>query len=219
MDLQRLEPLVLGDLLADPLGDTFWKGMRVPLTAAERLILHSMLTARPASQGVPGDKGPFIQAWVVAERAGVTASSLPTLISIMRSKFREIDPEFNHIESGKKEYRWSEKLLRNKIIARNQDMTLYERGEVLWRGFHRIYLSEVEAIVLSELLRADGGYVSPARLGAACHWSARSAKRAVALVRKKFADADAIPVIGVRRGVGYCLVPPPHRERQAARPN
>lgn len=211
VDLEKLEPIRLGELYADPMGDTFWKGEPVDLTPTQRLILHSLLTARPSSQGKAGDAGPFISNWLIAERAGITTASLKSYMSLLRLKFRAIDPGFDHIETGKNEHRWSEKLLRSKVIASNSDLTLFERGRVLWRNKFSIYLSEVESIVLCELIKADGRPVATRKLSEACGWSERGARRVPRLIRKKFGAADDIPIIGVKQRHGYFLIPPPTR--------
>jgi DNA-binding response OmpR family regulator len=212
-DLVALEPVRYGDLSADPRGDTYWKGDLIRLSTNERIVLHTILTGKPPrSQGRDWQPGQFVDRFIIAERVDSTADSVDVTISNIRKAFRQVDPEFNHIETQHGTgYRWSA-IRVHQSLARwgGGTFVLYDDGEVVWRQRIRIFLSPYETKVMKVLLDAQGSFLHWTKInqetGAETDSAARSA---VNRLRNRFKEADPkSEAIHCHKGRGYKVVKP-----------
>lgn len=199
-DLRSLEPRRIGELYADPIGDTFWKGQKVRLSGAERLVLHSILTLRDYQSRRDRDNGHFVARVTIAERADISINALSVTMTHIRNKFRQIDPEFDQIEGQSGGYRWTlNRLPRPLARSDNPVLAVYDSGEAHWRNKYVVQLSEQEAAALVLLIEARGARVLAATLGRVSEQTKNSTRLGYELVRRirlKFAAADdALPVI------------------------
>ena len=199
-DLRALAPRRLGDLYADPIGDTFWRGQKVRLSPAERIVLHSILTAREYQSRRDRDSGHFVPRITIAERADISIGALSVTLTHIRNKFRQVDPDFNHIENEAGGYRWSlNKVPRPLARSERPVLIVYDNHEVHWRNKYVIQLSEQEAKALVLLIEARGARVSAAVIGGVSNHYKTPVRLGYELVRRlriKFAAADdTFPVI------------------------
>jgi hypothetical protein len=160
------------------------------------------------------DAGHFMPRLAIAERAGIVADGVQVELSKMRSKFRAIDPDFDHIESSVQGgtpggWRWREHAVA-KVIAHSQraKLTLFADGTCDWRSLYRVHLSDLESRTLKLIMDAGGQWVNRRELAALTSNPDRleAGNRVIELVRAKFRGADPkTPVILSRIGSGYCL--------------
>jgi DNA-binding response OmpR family regulator len=212
-DLEALEPIQYGDLFADPIGETFWKDQPVRITPTERIILHTLLTGTPPrSQGRDWQPGHFVDKLILAERADSTVDSIDVIVSNLRMKFRQVDPDFNHIETKHSEgYRWSAFRV-HKPVARwgSGTFVLYDDGELVWRMRWRIFLSKQEMMVMQALLEAQGDYMHWTKINQAIGSATDSAARAaVNRLKQRFKETDPkVMAIHGHHGRGWKVVKP-----------
>jgi hypothetical protein len=198
-DLDELAPKELGDLYADPQGDTFWKGRDVKLNATLRIILNTLIVGNSHHSRRDRDGGIFASVLHIAERADIGVESVKVMVSALRGAFRQVDPEFDHIEAGSNEWRWSETKVRRPLAnSQKLRLTVYDNGEADWRGYHRVFLSEQEAKALAMIIKAAGRPVTASELAKATSTGTlRMGYAVVGRVRKKFAEVDPnIQIIG-----------------------
>jgi two-component system response regulator ChvI len=87
-------PIAVGELLMDPLRlSVSWKGIHVPVTVTEFLLLQA-LAARP---GVVKTREQLIDA-AYPERVSVSDRTIDSHIKRIRRKFASVDPAFTRIE-------------------------------------------------------------------------------------------------------------------------
>lgn len=171
-DLERQRPRRIGDLFADPRGDTIWKGREVILTVAERIILHSLLTASDRQSRRDVDRGHFISALTIAERSDGAIGSLTVQLASIRRAFRQVDPGFNMIENRSGAgYRWRVGRKVPRVMARSrrhQRYVLHDDGALVVNKGVRVFFDPVKATriigLLQALILADGEYVASAKL-------------------------------------------------------
>lgn len=163
-DLDNFRPRRIGDLFADPVGETYWKGQRVELNSTQRIILHSLLTMKHVSRRKT-EKGFFVSAEALAERVDATYKSIPVQIAYIRNAFRNVDPDFNHIEvSWGHGWRWSQKGEARNVIARMMYLVLHDDGTLLWLNKHRFYLTHKQTSFMKVLMDAKGDWVTGRQL-------------------------------------------------------
>jgi hypothetical protein len=215
LDLDQARPKRIGDLYADPLGDTYWKGRPVHLSSTQRLIVDGLVTVRPYQSRRDKEAGYFVSAIALAERSDLSVDSVNVEISRIRGLFRQVDPDFNHIEvSPGAGWRWSEQIVRKVVAAMGPWVVLYDTHEVEWRRIYRIFLSPKEAVAMRLLIEARGEYVGAEPINLALGWNTPlGAKQACYAIRRKFAKADpATPIMELKkraiggRSVGYRIV-------------
>lgn len=212
-DLVALEPVQYGDLFADPRGDTYWKGQLVKLSPTQRIVLHTILTGTPPrSQGRDWQPGQFIDRLIIAERADTNIDNVDVFLSTIRSAFRQVDPDFNHIETKHGEgYRWSAIRVHQPIARFETAFVLYDDGELIWRQKYRIFLSPVETKIMKLLLDARG---EPVHWTKVCELLGRTetgsaTRAAMNRLRKRFREADPkTPAIPSHRQRGAMVVRP-----------
>jgi DNA-binding response OmpR family regulator len=96
----RVEPeAAVGDLTISLSGECWWRGRKVPLTATETMIVHALAS----------DPGCFFRFEALANLTGSTENGgcVRTWVSKIRRLFRDVDPEFDRIETKHGfGYRW-----------------------------------------------------------------------------------------------------------------
>lgn len=215
-DLEKLHPIRVGDLYADPIGDTFWKGVEVKLTSTERVILNTLLTCEQMRwKRTDSGAGFYVSKEVVAERTDLGVDSLVVVMSRLRSKFVAVDSDFDNIETELKlGWRWSQVRIKKPVARFKSGMILYDDGTLLWMNRYTLELTERERIIMKTLMRARGEYVSTFDLREAVGISENSALYTLLNGLKakfKIAGPEYVAVVG-RRGMGYKLVIPTDEE-------
>ncbi len=198
-DLVALEPVRVGDLYHDPVGETYWKGQKVHLSPSERLILTALANAGGQVTRRTHEPCYAISASALAERADISVESLPVLMSNLRKSFRLLDPEFNMIETEKGSgYRWATINPSTILISQvGPRLTVFKNGECVWREKFRLKLSPWETRALVMLMEARGEIVSVEKL-ATLSGSGKfhTGHRVIELLRTKFKQVDPeIPII------------------------
>jgi DNA-binding response OmpR family regulator len=158
-DLVKARPVRIGELYADPMGETYWKGKQVPLNANFRLILSGILLASQSNK-------PALKL-ALAERADVGLDSVDVFICKLRDKFKQVDPDFNHIETVWGEgYKWSETPVRQTILSFPQiPLVIYDNGECHWQNRYLVKLAmsrgkNNQVKVLKALAEARGDFLN-----------------------------------------------------------
>lgn len=207
LDLSQQRVCEVGELWADPIGDTYWKGKPVRLSATLRLLLHSLLGRN------------FISGLVLAERLDATVDSVSVNLTHLRHAFRRVDPAFDQVETSHGEgWRWRTNAGTSKVIARKgQQFTLFANGEVLWRNRFRLFLEHGHQVAaLKLLIEADG----PVGWRAICEAIGRQdliekgkggpqqVHSVIAALRRRFAEADPKdPILAVKNSGGRTVKP------------
>lgn len=92
IDLQRFEPMRLGDLEIEP-HQVRWKGRPVQLTPAGRIMVTAVVRAG----------GVVVSSRALADAAGSESDDQKNIVAVnmtrVRKAFRAIDPKFNLFES------------------------------------------------------------------------------------------------------------------------
>lgn len=217
-DLDDARPRRLGDLYADPMGETFWKGERVHLTATERVVLSSIVTTEQRAANRE-ELGSYTSGLVIAERADLTIDSVKVVITRLRQAFQQVDPDFDHIETATGfGYRFVMSPVA-RVLCRLPGLVLQSDGTATWQNRYRIFLNTGKGhqlTIMTALMRAAGELVSNRELIKLINAPCRTGPFiAISGIRKKFAEADArIPIIigdkGNRRagGAGYRIYLP-----------
>lgn len=209
-DLAKARPIRTGELYADPMGETYWKGQRVQLSVTHRLILSGILLAAQNKQ--------FATKLALAERSDITIDSLDVMIMQIRDRFKNVDPEFAHIVTEYGEgYKWvdSIEVKRVLIAAPEIPLTLYDNGEAYWQNRFIVKLPSGgnkgnEMRVLKVLLAARGEFVSTEELTKRADISCKEAMALlISKLRKRFAAQDPkSEIIIAHKGRGYAAVKP-----------
>lgn len=213
LDAER--PRQVGDLWADPRGDTTWKGHYVDLSATLRILLHTLLTCADYRSRRVVDDGPFVSALTIAERLDMSIESAKVYISHLRNRFRAVDPEFDQIGTDwGNGWRWNAAGNVSKVVARSRDGVLvcYDNGTVIARN-HRLYLQPRVGSALTyirALVAASPDFVTNAALAKAAgvtNTGGRSVQYAMKSLRERI---EAAGLAGVRleskQRLGYRLV-------------
>lgn len=166
-----MRPRRIGDLYADPAGDTLWKGREVIITATERILLHSLLTANDRQSRRDVDRGHFVSLMTLADRLDTSTETTKVYVSRIRRAFRLVDPDFDMIENESGVgYRWrvGSKAPAVTARARNGRYVLYDDGSLLLNNCVRVFFDARKAArilaILKALIDAQGDFVTTARL-------------------------------------------------------
>jgi DNA-binding response OmpR family regulator len=104
LDLKKREPVTVGDLTVDPIGDVTWKGRVVHLTVTQIDIVHAL--ARSVGRYV----SPEAIYNLVGSHAEDERNVVAVQVSRLRSRFLKIDPDFAQIKLAPHRsqlgYRW-----------------------------------------------------------------------------------------------------------------
>ena len=194
-DLQAMRPRRVGDLYADPFGETYWQGRQVKLSATQRLMVNSLLT-----------DGLFVNSLALAERCGITIDSVPVIMTAIRHAFRAVDPPFDMIESDRAHgWRWRERNV-VRVAARYGPLIIYDNRECSWQARYRVFLTFNEYIALVYIAERKGEWVDTIELrefinektGGNSKFSASSLQTKL---RKVFAAVDpSKPIFENKRG-------------------
>lgn len=213
LDAER--PRHIGDLWADPRGDTVWKGRMVQLSDTLRILLHTLLTCADYRSRRVVDDGYFVTGLTIAERLDMSTDSAKVYISHLRNRFRSVDPEFDQIEvSWGVGYRWRAVGKAPKAVARSRNgrFVCYDNGTVTVAN-HRLFLNPRAGGTLEymkALVSASPEWVSNAKLAEAvmCERNGgRTVQWAMREMRKRLEAAGVEGVtIEAKRGLGYRLV-------------
>jgi DNA-binding winged helix-turn-helix (wHTH) protein len=202
VDLEELTVKQVGELIADPIGDTFWKGERVFLSASQRLMLDTLITGAGQISKRKIDRGFFASVQAIAERADISVDSVKVELSRIRKRFRAVDPSFDHIEE--------QPVQRPVAHWAPSKITLFDDNSVSWRSLYRVYLSPDEARGLALIIKARGEPVHVSKLMELIGKDRQMAgHRLVERIRAKFRAVDpegiAIATAGGHRGYRLAL--------------
>jgi DNA-binding winged helix-turn-helix (wHTH) protein len=141
------------------------------------------------------------------------------MLSRIRGKFKQVDPDFDHIESDYKHgYRWSEIHIKRQIAAFYPNFVLYDNQELIWRQVYRVHLSAKESEVMRVLMEAKGEPRRWQQLDAELGFGEDNTKKLVYLLRAKFEKTDpSAKAIHSHRNEGYRLVAPNFQPALTAR--
>jgi DNA-binding response OmpR family regulator len=206
-DLVKARPIRVGELYADPLGETYWKGKRIEFNANFRLILSGILLA--SQNRHPAAK------LALAERADISLNSVDVFIMKMRDMFKAVDPDFAHIETLWGEgYRWSETPVKQGIVSFPEiPLIMYDNGECHWQGRFMVKLAASrgknnQVKVLKALAEARGDFLNIDKIQEITGIPGRHGVYIVVqAIMDKFAETDPksrIIINHPRRGYAIC---------------